>query len=295
MNPDLLFEQMTDLIVARDSGQNIQLVNAAFVHAFGQSADEWVGQKLDASMAGAQTGAFDENRAYGYITIARRLYWIEWVETELADGGSLSVGRLNADRRVRNRTSNDQREDRRRNRLIAFQKPIDATPNKIGGAPKIVQMLPTEPEQIAPSLAPVQRSAAAPEARPALQILLAEDDLLNAKLARTLLERTGCVVTHVENGWDAVEAARRQTFDLVFMDIRMPKMDGLSAARAIRALGGAWTDIPIVALTANAFAEDKKACHQAGMDGFLTKPISVDALNAAQKHWTNQSEKAKTA
>ncbi len=292
MNPELLFEQMSDLVFARDSNQNIQMVNAAFVDAFGQNAEKWIGQKLDASMAGAQTGAFDENRAYGYITIDEKLYWIEWVETGLADGGSLSVGRLNADRRVRNRTSNDQREDRRRNRLAAFQKPTKIATDEIKTAPEIVPDASVEPSPMAAS---VRANTTAPEARPALQILLAEDDLLNAKLARALLERSGCVVTHVEDGWDAVEAARGRSFDLVFMDVRMPKMDGLSATRAIRTMGGAWADIPIVALTANAFAEDKKACHQAGMDGFLTKPISIDALNAAQKRWTNRGEKAKTA
>ena len=70
----------------------------------------------------------------------------------------------------------------------------------------------------------------------------------------------------------------KRAFDIVFMDMRMPEMDGIEATRAIRALGGRWRDIPIVALTANAFAEDIKACRDVGMNDFIAKPIRKPML-----------------
>ena len=90
----------------------------------------------------------------------------------------------------------------------------------------------------------------------------------------------------------AIAAVRRARFDLVFMDMRMPGMDGPSAARAIRASGD---QTPIVALTANAFAEDRKTCLDAGMNDHLTKPLEVDALRSALARWTNRTERAKVA
>ena len=84
----------------------------------------------------------------------------------------------------------------------------------------------------------------------------------------------------------------RARFDLVFMDMRMPGMDGPSATRAIRARGDR---TPIVALTANAFAEDRKACLEAGMDDHLTKPLEIEPLRTALARWTNRSERAKVA
>lgn len=108
-----------------------------------------------------------------------------------------------------------------------------------------------------------------------LKVLLAEDNPVNAMLARVLLQREGCTVRHVQSGEDAVDAARAAPFDLILLDLRMPGMDGLSAARAIRKAGVA---APIAALTANAFEDDRRACLEAGMDGFLTKPLSAEAL-----------------
>ena len=102
------------------------------------------------------------------------------------------------------------------------------------------------------------------------RVLLVEDNPVNALLATTLLRREGCVVETAGSGDEAVEALTRARYDLVLMDMRMPGMDGLAAARAIRARGDR---TPIVALTANAFVEDRKACLEAGMDDHLTKPI----------------------
>lgn len=125
-----------------------------------------------------------------------------------------------------------------------------------------------------------------------LRVLLAEDNPVNALLAKTLLRREGCVVETAGSGDEAVQALARARYDLVLMDMRMPGMDGLDAARAIRAAGDR---TPIVALTANAFVEDRKACLEAGMDDHLTKPIDTEALRAALARWTSGEVRAKVA
>jgi len=110
-----------------------------------------------------------------------------------------------------------------------------------------------------------------------LRVLLAEDNPVGALLAKTLLRREGCVVETAGTGEEAVQALKRARYDLVFMDMRMPGMDGPAAARAIRARGD---DTPILALTANAFAEDRERCLAAGMNDFLTKPVEPDELKS---------------
>jgi two-component system, sensor histidine kinase len=83
------------------------------------------------------------------------------------------------------------------------------------------------------------------------------------------------------DGAQAVEAALEADYDVILMDVRMPEMDGLAATRAIRARGGRLATIPIIALTANAFAEDVRLCREAGMSDFLAKPLRKPALVAA--------------
>ncbi|MGD2020300.1 MAG: ATP-binding protein, partial [Thiohalocapsa sp.] len=116
-----------------------------------------------------------------------------------------------------------------------------------------------------------------------IRVLVAEDDPVSQLLARDLLSRRGAVVTVAANGAEAVAAAAQDGFDLILMDIRMPEMDGLEACRRIRAMpnGGP----PIVALTANALAEERELCLAAGMDGYLTKPIDPEALYAELSRW----------
>jgi signal transduction histidine kinase/HPt (histidine-containing phosphotransfer) domain-containing protein/ActR/RegA family two-component response regulator len=111
-----------------------------------------------------------------------------------------------------------------------------------------------------------------------LRVLLAEDNGTNQLVFSKLVQGLSLTLTVAENGIKALEEAKANTFDIVFMDMRMPEMDGLEATRAIRALGGAWRDIPIVALTANAFPEDVKMCRDAGMDDFLSKPLRKKIL-----------------
>jgi two-component system, sensor histidine kinase and response regulator len=112
-----------------------------------------------------------------------------------------------------------------------------------------------------------------------LRILLAEDNLVNQKVARRLLEREHHWVTVVGDGVEALEALDQQAFDLILMDVQMPRMDGLQAAAAIRDKernsGG---HIPIIALTANAMSGDRERCVAAGMDGYASKPIRMADL-----------------
>ena len=118
------------------------------------------------------------------------------------------------------------------------------------------------------------RNATAPGAR----VLLVEDNPINALLARTLLGREGCAVDHARGGEEALAAVKVGAYDLILMDMRMPGLSGVDVARRLRADG---TTTPIVALTANAFEEDRHACLAAGMDDFLVKPLSPEALRAA--------------
>jgi signal transduction histidine kinase/DNA-binding NarL/FixJ family response regulator/HPt (histidine-containing phosphotransfer) domain-containing protein len=111
-----------------------------------------------------------------------------------------------------------------------------------------------------------------------LDVLLAEDNVTNQLVFSKLMQDCNVKIVIAENGRRALDLAREGAFDIVFMDMRMPEMDGLEASRAIRALGGAWAKIPIVALTANAFADDVRACREAGMDEFLSKPIRKATL-----------------
>jgi signal transduction histidine kinase/CheY-like chemotaxis protein/streptogramin lyase len=121
--------------------------------------------------------------------------------------------------------------------------------------------------------------AAAPCHRPGA-ILVVEDNLVSQKVVTGLLQRRGCKVTAVENGRLALEAIGQERFDLVFMDIQMPELDGLAATRAIREReqdNGNHT--PVIMLTASAMADERERCLRAGADGFLTKPLQPDRLD----------------
>lgn len=127
----------------------------------------------------------------------------------------------------------------------------------------------------------------------AISVLLVEDNDINALLARRLLEKAGCEVREYVNGREAVEAFRRilagsdAPVDLVLMDLHMPVLDGLEAARAIRQLyaSRALKCPPIVAVTANAFDEDRRQCLDAGMDDYLTKPFDREDVSRLLDRW----------
>jgi PAS domain S-box-containing protein len=112
------------------------------------------------------------------------------------------------------------------------------------------------------------------------RILLAEDNEVNREVVLALLEGVGLSADTAANGREALERARQGRYDLVLMDMQMPEMSGLEATRALRLLPG-WAETPIVALTANAFDGDRRACIAAGMTDFLAKPLQVDALYAS--------------
>jgi CheY-like chemotaxis protein len=149
-------------------------------------------------------------------------------------------------------------------------------------------------------VSPAKSTAAPVEAalKPkASSVLLAEDNDINALLARTVLEKSGLRVVHARNGAEAVTAARDELasteargFDIVLMDIHMPEMDGVEAARRIRTLypdGAAAGAVrpPIVALTANALAEDRALYLSGGLDDYLAKPFHKEDLDALFARW----------
>jgi CheY-like chemotaxis protein len=112
-----------------------------------------------------------------------------------------------------------------------------------------------------------------------LRVLLVEDNVVNQRIACTLLERQGHVVVVAENGRAALEALECTDFDLVLMDVQMPVMDGLAATTAIRRREeGTGRHVPIVALTANALKGDRERCLEAGMDGYVAKPFHFHSL-----------------
>lgn len=125
-----------------------------------------------------------------------------------------------------------------------------------------------------------------------LRVLLAEDNPINALLARTLLAREGCVVTAVQDGAEAVAAAAAGAFDLILLDIRMPRLDGMEAAQRIRAGAGPSARAPIVALTADAGEAERAQAFKAGMDDFITKPIDAARLIDVAERFTRRPNPA---
>lgn len=113
-----------------------------------------------------------------------------------------------------------------------------------------------------------------------MNVLIVEDDLVNQKLATTMLERLGYHGTVANNGQEGVEIFAENSFKFILMDMMMPVMDGLQATRAIRRFKGDRGSVPIIAVTANAYESDKEACFKAGMNGYISKPYDIKRLES---------------
>jgi CheY-like chemotaxis protein len=118
-----------------------------------------------------------------------------------------------------------------------------------------------------------------------LRVLVVEDNQINLLLATTILRKAGHRVDAASNGLEALSSIRSRPYDLVLMDMMMPELDGLEATRAIRKLSGARSEIPIIAMTANAMKGDREQCLQAGMNDYLSKPIDKAKLFDKIDHW----------
>jgi two-component system sensor histidine kinase/response regulator len=136
-----------------------------------------------------------------------------------------------------------------------------------------------------PGMAPMQPPAAALEGLAGRRVLLVEDNELNQEVAIELLRETGVVVDLAVNGAEALAKVQQRPYDLVLMDMQMPVMDGLTATREIRALGGPAGQVPIVAMTASAMAGDRERCLAVGMNDHLAKPIDPALLMGALRQW----------
>jgi CheY-like chemotaxis protein len=158
--------------------------------------------------------------------------------------------------------------------------PPPAAPPNEQDLPPLIASPSLPPPPSSPAEHPPSPRAAVPTPTTGLKILLAEDNPVNALLIRELLRRRGHHIREVTNGAGAVAAMEEEIFDLLLTDIHMPGMDGIEAAHAIRTneqkQGRA--RVPIVALTADALETGKRACLDAGMDGFLTKPVDPAEL-----------------
>jgi len=129
-----------------------------------------------------------------------------------------------------------------------------------------------------------------------LKILLVEDNLINQKVAQALLKKMGCASQVAGNGVIALQLMKEQVFDMIFMDYQMPELDGYETTIRIRSghHGKSRPDIPIIAMTANAMKGDQEKCMEAGMNGFLSKPIIQNELEEMLYEWANYIEKQQT-
>ncbi len=133
------------------------------------------------------------------------------------------------------------------------------------------------------------RSLPPQNASPPIRVLIAEDVDVNRELVRLILEGQGYQVDEVEDGERALEAIKAVAYDVVLMDMQMPVMDGIEATRALRAMGGRFKDLPVIALSANALPPQIERCLDAGMSAHLTKPFTSETLCGAVAQWARRA------
>jgi CheY-like chemotaxis protein/HPt (histidine-containing phosphotransfer) domain-containing protein len=146
-----------------------------------------------------------------------------------------------------------------------------------------------------PVSTPKPASPARPTRPNGFRLLLAEDNAINRLLAATLLAGAGYAVDIAEDGLQAIEAIRCTNYDLVIMDVQMPKVDGVQATKAVRCLGDGKGRMPIIALTANAMAGDRELYLRAGMNDYVTKPLDPESFLRTVAAWIDAGESAPTA
>jgi CheY-like chemotaxis protein len=127
---------------------------------------------------------------------------------------------------------------------------------------------------------------------PGLRVLVAEDNVVNQKVMVMMLTRAGARAEIAENGRIAVERHRASPYDMILMDCQMPELDGYEATARIRSLPGSASLVPIIGVTANAFAEDRERCLRAGMNGYAAKPLSRAALMSSMSQFLPPAVKA---
>ncbi len=227
-------------------------------------------------------------------------YRFALVSTNLPGLGGLSLGRtIEAESKISSTiligVSNDPADItgfREQGYRVMLRKPI-SSPQLEAALLEAMRPLPAaEPQQPANGTSAVKGAVAAKgstvEKRTA-RILLAEDNMVNQKIALRLLEKSGLSADLARNGREAVEATQKGRYDLILMDCQMPEMDGFEATMEIRRLEQATSHhTPIVALTANAMAGDRERCLDCGMDDYVSKPFDVKTLQGLITRWLNR-------
>jgi len=252
------------LLVAYDGDPDVTvMIDAA---KFGQVFDGFVAQAMSAVRRGAVEASLKAVPAEGGLRLEGR---VRGGGEPVAADGALDIRSIEA--RFGLETALSVALGYRMLGAMEGEMRIDPNP----GAGETVAFELTVPLAQAEPAATAGESAASAQA---VHILIVDDNATNRMVAETLCEMFDCTSESAEDGVEAVEAAKTGRFDLILMDIKMPRMDGVAATRAIRGLPGAMGRVPIIALTANADPEDAAGYIAAGMNGVVEKPMKPETL-----------------